>query len=126
MPGLVAVVFVLAFFVGPTLTRLSVPQYFAAEGFFSFFGTIIFAGGASLPGINGSVDGPLWTLRYEALCYVGLAAAGAAGLLAPRRMLLVAAGLSWLPAGGRRTGTLSCCSRSISISAICCASWAIS
>jgi peptidoglycan/LPS O-acetylase OafA/YrhL len=86
-------VLVLAFFVGPALTRLSVPQYFAAEGFLSFFGTIIFAGGASLPGIDESVDGPLWTLRYEALCYAGLAAAGAAGLRAPRRLGLVAAGL---------------------------------
>jgi peptidoglycan/LPS O-acetylase OafA/YrhL len=93
MPGLVAVVIVLAFFVGPILTQLSLPRYFAAEGFFSFFGTIIFAGPASLPGIDGTVDGPLWTLRYEVLCYVGLAAAGAAGLLAPRRMPLVAAGL---------------------------------
>jgi peptidoglycan/LPS O-acetylase OafA/YrhL len=93
MPGLVAVVLALAFFVGPALTQLSVPEYFAAEGFFSFFGTIVFAGSASLPGIDESVDGALWTLRYEALCYVGLAAAGAVGLLAPRRALLVAAGL---------------------------------
>jgi peptidoglycan/LPS O-acetylase OafA/YrhL len=93
MPGLVAVVLVLAFVIGPALTRLSVPEYLAADGFLSFFATIILAGDASLPGIDGSIDGSLWTLRHEALCYVGLAAAGAAGLLAPRRMLLVAAGL---------------------------------
>ena len=93
MPGLVAVVLVLAFCIGPALTRLPLPQYFAAEGFLSFFDTIIFAGGATLPGIGHSADGSLWTLRYEVLCYAGLAAAGTAGLLAPRRMLLVAAGL---------------------------------
>jgi peptidoglycan/LPS O-acetylase OafA/YrhL len=93
MPGLVTVVVLLAFFFGPMLTRLSLPEYFAADGFLSFFRMIIFAGNASLPGIENSVDAPLWTLRYEALCYTGLAAAGVAGLLAPRRMLLVVAGL---------------------------------
>ena len=48
--------------------------------------------------IQGIVNGALWTIFYEALCYVALGLAAAAGLLKRRNVVFVVAAALFLPA----------------------------
>ncbi len=71
-PALLAVLWLLAFVAGPLLTTLPLAQYFRSPlPYRAAFGL-----SDHLPGVfthkpfSSGIDGSLWTLRYEALCYL--------------------------------------------------------
>lgn len=83
LPALLAVLWLLAFVAGPLLTTLPLAEYFRSSlPYRAAFGL-----SDHLPGVfldkpfSSGIDGSLWTLRYEALCYVAVLALGMAGLL---------------------------------------------
>lgn len=101
LPGVVAATLIVALVLGPALTRLPLPAYFGEPGPWRFIGNTLtaFKSNASLPGVF--VDNPyrsplgtVWTLRYEVLCYLGLLAAGLAGLLRRGPALALVLGLA--------------------------------
>lgn len=100
-PGLVAATLVVAVLLGGFLTSLSVAEYLADPGLWRFLATTLttLKSNSALPGVFGANPfrfpmGTVWTLKYEVLCYVGLALAGLFGLLRARSAAaLVPAGL---------------------------------
>ncbi|NWG93142.1 MAG: acyltransferase [Parvularculaceae bacterium] len=87
-PALAAVVLFSIFVIGFAATTLSPRDYFRSEETWRYLANLAFyTGFDSLPGvfadapIAGVVNGPLWTLKIEVLCYATLAAAGATRLL---------------------------------------------
>jgi peptidoglycan/LPS O-acetylase OafA/YrhL len=111
LPGLATVLVILTFLIGPLLTTESLGGYFRDGQTYRFIVTNLSLAGFTdrLPGVletnpfPGAVDGSLWTLRFEAYCYVVVFLLGIAGLL--RRSVLtvlLAASLfcSWKSIGG--------------------------
>ena len=83
VPALIVVLAVLAFIAGPLLTSLPLHEYFrSALPYRAVFGL-----SDHLPGVftnnpfSSGIDGSLWTLRYEGLCYVVVFCLGLARLL---------------------------------------------
>lgn len=101
-PGLIVCVVLTAFALGPLVSRLDAASYFGDAAFIAYiWKTLSLATGlAPLPGVfdglpaAGTVNMSLWTLKYEVLCYAGLAIAAAAGLMAPHRRALATAALA--------------------------------
>jgi peptidoglycan/LPS O-acetylase OafA/YrhL len=94
-PGLIAATLVVSLLLGGALTALDLPAYLGDARLWRFIsGTLTsFKSAAALPGVF--ADNPLpfpmgtvWTLKYETLCYLGVLAAGLAGLLLHRRLVL--------------------------------------
>ncbi len=87
IPGLFVVVVILAFILGPAVTTDSSSQYWAEFPFASFIGD-------HLPGVfvatpySGAVDGSLWTIKYEILCYVMVALFGMLSILTNRYIMV--------------------------------------
>src|SRR5215211_6919243 len=89
LPGLAAVLFILTFLVGPILTAIPLGDYFRSGRTYYFFAKNLSLTGyvGELPGVFGTnpvphkVDGSLWTLSYEAKCYLLVFLVGIAGLL---------------------------------------------
>jgi peptidoglycan/LPS O-acetylase OafA/YrhL len=89
LPGLAAVLLVLTFIAGPILTATSLSEYFHSSDTYRFllinFTLTDFSG--VLPGVfDGNpfphaVNGSLWTLRYEAECYLLVLVFGLVGIL---------------------------------------------
>ena len=97
VPALVAATLVTALFLGPALTRLPLAQYLADPALWRFIALTptTFKSATTLPGLFSDnvfpyPMGTVWTLKYEMLCYVGVFAAGLAGLM---RQRIVALGL---------------------------------
>ncbi len=94
-PGLIAATLVVALVLGGVMTRLDVRTYLADPQLWRFVsGTLTtFKSASFLPGVFEdnplrSPMGTVWTLKYETLCYLGVLAAGVAGLhLRPRLAL---------------------------------------
>jgi peptidoglycan/LPS O-acetylase OafA/YrhL len=86
-PGLIAVTLLAMFVLGPLVTTLSPGEYFSNARLYAYLSGLTLFGSYDLPGVFSSnpvpdvVNGSLWTLRYELICYVCLALSGAAGLL---------------------------------------------
>ncbi len=104
-PALFAFGVVFALLVGPFLTRWHPADYFADAHTYQYpFSVLFFFNNATAPhGIfadlprPGSVNGSLWTIRYEIIAYLCLALAAAVGVLRTRfgsSLLLAAAGLA--------------------------------
>ena len=95
-PALIVVVILAAVVLGPAVTTWPLARYFAAERFRSYLTGTVLMGGSSLPGVfagnpvGDGVNGSLWTLPYEVVCYACLAAVSAAGLLTKSRIVLAA------------------------------------
>ena len=96
-PGLIAATLLVALVLGASMTTLDVSAYFRDPRLWRFItGTLTtFKSAAGLPGVfeNNPLPFPLgtvWTLKYETLCYLGVLAAGLAGLLARPRLALAA------------------------------------
>ena len=93
-PGLICVVLLLVFALGPALTALPVRDYFQAPQTWDYLGHIWFViREQHLPGVFSGhaierVDGPLWTIPIEAGWYVVLAVLGIMGVLRHRFALL--------------------------------------
>jgi peptidoglycan/LPS O-acetylase OafA/YrhL len=88
-PALVVVCFALAFILGPIVTLVSPLSYFSDPRPWLYIPLTasLVTHTLTLPGVfdtvpeAGIVNSPLWTLRYEAFCYLLLALFAAAGLL---------------------------------------------
>lgn len=88
VPGLLVCVLLTAFMVGPLLTALPLTTYLSelANWPRSIGDAARFVLGTRLPGVlaGESVNGSLWTLPLEVLCYIGLGLIGPCGLLSSR------------------------------------------
>lgn len=78
MPLLVVVVAVTVLVVGPLLTTLPLADYFAQTQTWAYFKNVTTLLEPSLPGVatgadNNTINGSLWTLHYEVICYILLA-----------------------------------------------------
>lgn len=86
-PGLMAVVFLVAFVVGPLMTTLPLLSYLENGGTWRYLSTAALWVQHFLPGVfvdhpfPGVLNGSLWSLPLEFLCYVTLALVGALNLL---------------------------------------------
>jgi len=91
-PALIVCVLLTALVIGPVVSHFSIREYFASSVLPAYIlkTLSLSTGSAHLPGVfkglpvSENVNMSLWTLKYEVLCYVGLACAGAAGLFRPR------------------------------------------
>jgi len=91
-PALLAASIFIAFLLGPAVTTVSLQDYFsdARPWLYVPLTASLVTYSLTLPGVfdhvpmSGVIDPPLWTLRYEAMCYVLLALLALAGLLATR------------------------------------------
>ncbi|KAA2261179.1 acyltransferase [Solihabitans fulvus] len=103
-PAYLVVVAGTALVLGPLLTTLSARAYFTNSGTWSYLARnlLVYPVSYALPGVfehapqPGVVNGSLWTIRVEVLCYLGVAALGLFRLLRRRSVLvtLAAAGLA--------------------------------
>ncbi len=98
-PGFVAVLLLQTFVLGPIATSLPAGGYLSdPQTWFALARGLAFSPPPGLPGVFGSnpladqVNGSLWTLRIEVLCYAGLLGLHRAGLLRPGRVALPLAG----------------------------------
>lgn len=108
IPALVFVVLVSALVVGPLFTEVDLRTYFTSRGFFAYFNNCILMTQLTLPGVFSDhlipfVNGSLWSLHYEVLCYIGLAALFATGSLS-RGWLVLCIGVVLLLVAGLATG----------------------
>lgn len=75
-PPLIAVTLVLVFIMGPVVTSLPVGKYFTSAGTYKYLLNGVLVLQHNLPGVfeeniyGAAVNGPLWTLPIEFLCYV--------------------------------------------------------
>ena len=91
-PGLIVCVLLTALVLGPLVSMLEPARYFSGTGVLNYIARTLSlsTGSAPLPGVFEAhplpsiVNMSLWTLKYEVLCYAGLALAGAAGLFSVR------------------------------------------
>ncbi len=91
-PGLIVCVLLTALVFGPLVSMLEPALYFTDTGVLRYIARTLSlsTGSAPLPGVFEAhplpsiVNMSLWTLKYEVLCYAGLAFAGAAGLFSAR------------------------------------------
>ncbi|HYD81471.1 MAG TPA: acyltransferase [Paucimonas sp.] len=85
-PGLICVVLLTVFALGPLMTSLPVREYFQSPQTMHYLGHILLIIQERLPGVFTGhpierVNGPLWTIPIEAGWYAVLAAIGVMGLL---------------------------------------------
>ena len=91
-PGLIVCVLLTALVLGPAMSLFPVQDYFASAMLPKYLlkTLSLSTGSAPLPGVfeslplAGNVNISLWTLKYEVLCYAGLACAGMAGVFKPQ------------------------------------------
>lgn len=91
-PALIVCVLLTTLVLGPLMSTLPLISYFAGGELPTYlFKTLsLSTGNAPLPGVfrdlplAGAVNTSLWTLKYEVLCYAGLAIAGTIGLFKPQ------------------------------------------
>lgn len=87
LPGLVLVVLATAFLLGPFVSTLHLREYLSNPRTYAYLTTVTLRGPDFLPGtfagnvLPSSVNGSLWTLYYEVLCYILIGFLGVIGLL---------------------------------------------
>ena len=89
LPALAVVLVILAFIVGPAISALPLSAYFRSSGPYEYiiinFSLVSWLN--ELPGVfpgnplPGVVNGSLWTLTYEARCYLAVLVLGVCGIL---------------------------------------------
>ena len=102
LPGLFVMVALTVFVVGPLFS--SSAGYWSREAFQYFWNALIFRLTPFLPGVFADnpvavVNGSLWTLPIEVLCYAGLLVIGWAGALKPRIIAVLIAVTTLLHVG---------------------------
>lgn len=98
-PLYTAVVVVSALVLGPLLTDLTPSRYYADGRTWSYVGDnlLLFPTAFELPGVftdgpvSNAVNGALWTIPTEVLCYFGVMVLGIVGVVRRRALLAVAA-----------------------------------
>lgn len=76
IPPLLVVIPVTAFVLGPCVTTLPIKEYFSTSGTYKYLLNIVLIRQHFLPGVfednpyPGAVNGSLWTLLFEFLCYI--------------------------------------------------------
>ena len=87
-PGLIVSILLVALVLGPVVTTLAVPDYLSDTGTWAFVlrNITLLSVQFHLPGVYEdlpytAVEGSIWTLLYEVLCYLGLFVLGVLGLL---------------------------------------------
>ena len=106
-PGLVACVLSTALLGGLLVTALPASGYLPHPDLWGYIAktALLITASAPLPGVfedvpvPGLVNGSLWTLKYEVVCYGALAAFAGIGLLAPSRRRLAILALAALIVG---------------------------
>jgi len=99
-PGLICVVLLSVFVLGPIVTTLPVGKYFATRGTWGYLRNIALSVRYPLPGVftanvgETSVNGSLWTLPLEVAMYGGVLLLGRLRLLTWWSALVVAGGLA--------------------------------
>lgn len=86
-PALFICALFVTFVAGPVVTILSLNGYFHSPLTYKYLPHVmnLVQVASPLPGVyttlpgNTEIDGPLWTLKYEVICYIGLAAFGYVG-----------------------------------------------
>ena len=109
-PPLAASLVVLAFVAGPLLSTWAVADYFADERPWRYVwgNLVLFGFNARLPGVfdtvayTSVVNGSLYTLQYEAACYLAVLGLGLVGLL--KRWILLALTVLFLVASAKFMG----------------------
>lgn len=91
VPLLAVVVFATAFIVGPIITTMGLSEYYTDARAFLYLKNITTSLSLDLPGVvtyhgTSQVNGALWTLRFEWICYFVLAAASLTGVLRRRAL----------------------------------------
>ena len=94
LPGLFVCVLLTALVAGPLLSGLSPTEYFHAAGLYRYLALTLglVTANAPLPAVfthnpvPDIVNLPLWTLKYESLCYLGLALLGLLGVMRSARL----------------------------------------
>lgn len=112
IPGLFVALCASAFILGPFASTMPLRAYFAAPGTWSYVpaNVLLFPIQYGLPGVfEGvpfpvAVNGSLWTLSYEVLCYGGVFIAGTMGIMTRKRTFLLLALAFFLPAYAFRDG----------------------
>lgn len=97
LPGLIVVTLLLWLVAGPLLTSFSPGDYWGQAQTWAFPLLVIGQADplAGLPGlfeaspVGHAANGPLWTIRYELLCYLGLGFLVALGLFRTRLMVFI-------------------------------------
>lgn len=87
-PGLFVCILLVTFLMGPLVTKLNFQDYFSSATTIQYvFKTLFLTTGiAELPGVfgelpmRGQINIPLWSLKYEMMCYAALAVLGALGI----------------------------------------------
>ncbi len=101
-PALIVVALLTVLVLGPTFTTLPLSAYFSAPETWQYVPRALSLKFVSftLPGVfsGQGVNGPLWTLWYEVVCYIGLAIG--LGLLKSFRLFLVAYAIALAVAWG--------------------------
>ena len=80
-PALVVVIVLTTLLVGPVATKLTLDEYFASSQTWAYLTNVSLVASYDLPGVFDSnprpvVNGALWTLGPEFLCYLGVMTAG--------------------------------------------------
>ena len=84
-PALGVILLVTAFFIGPLMSSRAVDSYFSDSETYRYLGNFYFGGGRGLPGVfetnpyPKTVNGGLWTLKYEFFMYICLLGLGILG-----------------------------------------------
>lgn len=112
-PALWFVVLLTVLVVGVLLSKLSAPDYFASSETWRYLSTALLVIRRELPGVFAdnpyplAVNGSLWTLPVEFLCYVCVALIGSIGLVQRNWLMALSLGLAILAAafGSQLLGT---------------------
>lgn len=89
-PGLIAVTAATTLLLGPMVSKIALGEYLRDSRTWAYFQTLLLTIRHDLPGVfianpyPNAVNGSLWTLPVEFLCYLALALIGSVGLLCPR------------------------------------------
>lgn len=100
-PGLIVNVILSMLVLGPILTTHSLMLYFADSHLYLYAKNVLTLTVRYLPGVvsgDGSpliINGALWTLHFEVLCYIALAVFSVVGLLRRRSLFLALWGASY-------------------------------